>query len=135
MIGAVVCSSRRTKREKTSSFTGGGGGGGGGSAPTDVPGPSGPAGFSVNFTAPSFQAGGLGVGGGGVASYAGFVIDYATSSQALSGSYPYRKVIAGAVSSGSVTGIALGTYYVRMATYDSNGNLSDYSNEITKVAS
>lgn len=132
MFAAVVCSSRRVKRETASQLPPSGGGGGG--APTDVPGPAGAASFSVAWDAPVYDAGYF--AGAGAVQVSGYVIDYATSSQALGGTYPYRKVIAGgATLSGNVTGLAAGTYYVRLASYDTDGNVGDYGNEITKVAS
>lgn len=129
MFAAVVCSSRRVKRETASASVGGG-------APTDVPGPSGSASFSVAWNAPAYDEGGMGQGGNGAAELAGYVIDYATSSQAANGgAYPYRKVVSGAGAvSGVVSGIATGTYYLRMAAYDGAGNVGNYSNEIAKVA-
>ena len=110
-------------------------GGGGGGAPTDVPGPAGSASFSVAWDAPAHDEGGTAGPGGGAADVAGYVVDYATSSQTPTGTYPYRKVFTGAGTvSGSVSSIASGTYYLRMASYDSEGNVGNYGPEITKVA-
>lgn len=106
----------------------------GGGGLSDNPGPAGSAAFTANWDAPVYDAGQF--AGAGAVQVSGYVIDYATSSQALGGSYPYRKVIAGGGTlTGTVSGLAGGTYYVRLASYDSEGNVGDYSNEITKVAS
>lgn len=77
------------------------------SAPTDVPGPAGSASFTVDFR--QLDAGADGI-----------VVLYGTSSVMNDDpdNYPYRKVFTGgSLTTGTVTGIAAGTYYVRPAGY------------------
>lgn len=86
---------------------GGASAGGGGSPLEDVPGPSGAASFTVNFSA--------------VADTDGVVLYYDTATNASvdPADWPYRKVQAGAgITSVTVSGVAVDNYFCKPAGYD-----------------
>jgi len=62
---------------------------------------------------------------------AGYRVHYGTSP----GSYPHHVDITdGSLQSATLTGVPVGTYYIAMSTYDSNGLESSYSASIVKDA-
>ncbi|MBT8123160.1 MAG: fibronectin type III domain-containing protein [Gammaproteobacteria bacterium] len=82
--------------------------------------------FSLSWTAPTTRADGSPIS---LADIDGYRIYYGTSK----GNYPQKvNLINGTATSATVKNLPVGTYYLRMTTYDSAGRESARSPEVTK---
>lgn len=82
--------------------------------------------FSLTWTAPGSRSDGTPLS---LSAIDGYRIYYGTRSGSYTGN---RNITDGAAKSASVTGVASGTYYVVMTTYDTGGLESSYSPEVVK---
>lgn len=98
---------------------GGGGGGSGSSTSSNSPGNS----ATLTWDAPTTNADGT-----PLTDLAGYKVYYGTTSG------NYTEVIdAGNVTTYKVENLSPGTYYFTVTAYDTSGNESDYSNEVSKT--
>ncbi len=101
------------------SFYGCGGGGGGGSTSSNSPGNS----ATLTWDPPSTNADGT-----PLTDLDGYKIYYCTSSG------NYTKVVnVGNVTTYKIEPLNPGTYYFTVTAYDTSGNESDYSNEVSRI--
>jgi len=84
--------------------------------------------MSLQWTAPVTRTDGTPLS---LSEIAGYRVHYGTAP----GSYPHHVDITdGSLQSATLTGMPVGTYYVAMSTYDSNGLESSYSASVVKDA-
>jgi hypothetical protein len=101
---------------------------GGSSAPEDIPGPAGAQSLAVTFEQSDFEADGTTP----IPDLYGYGLLYGTAT----GVYPYRKVLIDATTGTktiTATGLAAGTYFISVVTYDTSFNESYQALEISKA--